>query len=105
MAVFLATACVQVVATAQAIPDATAVDGEIRKIMSRTHANGMAVGIIDHGRVSHVNDYGIRNTNGDPLTTDTVGSLAAGNLQATATEGVQSRPKTAPPGLGLISLS
>src|ERR1035437_3682330 len=72
VAVFLAMACVPVVAAAQAIPDGKAIDVETSKIMSRTHANGMAVAVIDHGKVSYVNAYGIRNANGDPLTTDTV---------------------------------
>ena len=72
LAVFVATICVPVVAAAQGIPDGTAIDGEISKIMSRTHANGMAVAVIDRGKVSYVNAYGIRNAKGDPLTTDTV---------------------------------
>jgi CubicO group peptidase (beta-lactamase class C family) len=32
----------------------------------------MALAVIDHGKVSYVNAYGIRNAKGDPLTTDTV---------------------------------
>ena len=40
--------------------------------MTRTHANGMAVAVIDHGKVGYVQAYGIRNAKGDPLTTDTV---------------------------------
>jgi CubicO group peptidase (beta-lactamase class C family) len=71
-AVFLATTCVSVVAAAQTIPDGQTIDGEINKIMSRTHANGMAVAVIDHGKVTYVNAYGIRDAKGDPLTTDTV---------------------------------
>ena len=71
-AVFLATTCVSVVAAAQTIPDGQTIDGEINKIMSRTHANGMAVAVIDHGQVTYVNAYGIRDAKGDPLTTDTV---------------------------------
>ena len=71
-AVFLATTCVSVVAAAQTIPDGPTIDGEINTIMSRTHANGMAVAVIDHGKVTYVNAYGIRDAKGDPLTTDTV---------------------------------
>ena len=37
-----------------------------------TKANGMAVAVIDHGKVIYVHAYGIRNAKGDPLTTDTV---------------------------------
>ncbi len=40
--------------------------------MARTHAKGMAVAVIDHGKVSYVQAYGIRNAQGDPLATDTV---------------------------------
>ena len=40
--------------------------------MARTHANGLAIAVIDHGKVSYVQAYGIRNAKGEPLTTDTV---------------------------------
>jgi len=40
--------------------------------MTRTSAKGMAVAVIDHGKVGYVHAYGIRNVKGDPLTTDTV---------------------------------
>ena len=59
-------------AGAQKIPSGAAIDAEVGKIMSRTHANGMAVAVIDHGKVQYVNAYGIRDAKGDPLTTDTV---------------------------------
>ncbi len=59
-------------AFAQAIPGGAAIDAEVGKIMARTHANGMAVAIIDRGKVGYVHSYGIRNAKGDPLTTDTV---------------------------------
>jgi cobalamin biosynthesis protein CbiG len=38
------------VAAAQTIPDGAAIDGGIGKIISRTHANGMTVAVIDHAR-------------------------------------------------------
>jgi CubicO group peptidase (beta-lactamase class C family) len=40
--------------------------------MSHTNAKGMAVAVVDHGKVGYVHAYGIRNAKGDPLTTDTV---------------------------------
>ena len=40
--------------------------------MTRTQAKGMAVAVIDRGKVGYVQAYGIRNAKGDPLTTDTV---------------------------------
>ena len=57
---------------AQTIPTGTAIDAEVGRIMTNTHAQGMAVAVIDHGKVGYVQSYGIRNTRGDPLTTDTV---------------------------------
>jgi CubicO group peptidase (beta-lactamase class C family) len=57
---------------AQTIPDGAAIDGEVGKIMTHTHANGLAVAVIDHGKVGYVHAYGIRDAKGDPLTTDTV---------------------------------
>ena len=64
--------CVAFAATAPTIPTGAAIDVEVHKIMARTHANGMAVAVIDHGKVSYVHAYGIRNAKGDPLTADTV---------------------------------
>jgi CubicO group peptidase (beta-lactamase class C family) len=60
------------VTLAQKLPNPPAIDAEVSKLMTRTHANGMAIAIIDHGKVGYVHSYGIRNAKGDPLTTDTV---------------------------------
>jgi CubicO group peptidase (beta-lactamase class C family) len=59
-------------AIAQTNPEVPALDAEVGKIMTATHANGMAIAVIDQGKVSYVHAYGIRNAKGDPLTTDTV---------------------------------
>jgi CubicO group peptidase (beta-lactamase class C family) len=48
------------------------IDAQARRIMAPTHANGLAIAIIDHGRVSYLHAYGIRNAKGDPLTKSTV---------------------------------
>jgi len=64
--------CVPLASTAQAIPSSAAIDAKISTIMARTHANGMAVAVIHHGKLDCVHAYGIRNAKGDPLTTDTV---------------------------------
>ena len=40
--------------------------------MKRTDAKGMAVAVIDHGKVGYVQSYGVRDAKGDPLATDTV---------------------------------
>ncbi len=57
---------------AHALPAPKAVDAEARKVMAATHANGLAIAIIDHGKVKYVQAYGIRDAGGDPLQTDTV---------------------------------
>jgi CubicO group peptidase (beta-lactamase class C family) len=57
---------------AQTIPSAPSIDAKVGAIMTRTHAKGMAVAVIDHGKVGYVKAYGMRNANGDPLSTDTV---------------------------------
>jgi CubicO group peptidase (beta-lactamase class C family) len=54
------------------IPEGALIDAEVHKVTTRTHAEGMAVAVIDHGRVTYVHAYGVRNANRDPLTTDTV---------------------------------
>ena len=70
--VYLAAVCVPVAAIAQRIPTGAAIDSEVAKIITRTHAKGMAVAVIDRGKVAYVHAYGVRNAKGDPLTTDTV---------------------------------
>jgi len=64
--------CLPIMVVAQTMPNGGAIDAEVSKIMTRTHARGMAVAVIDHGKVGYVHAYGIRNAKGDPLTTDTV---------------------------------
>jgi CubicO group peptidase (beta-lactamase class C family) len=64
--------CVPAAASAQSIPSPAAIDGEVNKIMAQTNAKGMAVAVIDHGKVVHMNAYGVRDAKGDPLTKDTV---------------------------------
>lgn len=60
------------IVVAQTIPNGAAIDAEVGKIMTHTHARGMAVAVIDHGRVGYVQAYGVRDAKGNPLTTDTV---------------------------------
>src|ERR1022692_2675667 len=72
LAVLFPAFCFPGTALAQAIPNGAAIDAEVSKIMARTHAKGMAVAVIDHGKVGYVHAYGIRNAKGDALTTDTV---------------------------------
>ena len=71
-AVLLAALYVPLAAVAQRIPTGAAIDAEVGKIMTRTHAKGMGVAVIDRGKVGYIRAYGVRNAKGDPLTTDTV---------------------------------
>jgi CubicO group peptidase (beta-lactamase class C family) len=53
-------------------PNGAAIDAEVGRILADTHANGLAVAVIDRGAVVYVNAYGIRNAKGEPLTPETV---------------------------------
>ena len=68
----LALLCFPVASIGQTIPSGAAIDAQVKKVMSNTHANGMAVAVVDKGKVGYVQAYGIRNAKGDPLTIDTV---------------------------------
>ncbi|MBN9661212.1 MAG: beta-lactamase family protein [Acidobacteria bacterium] len=59
-------------ASAQKLPAPSSIDAEVRKLMEKTHANGLALSVIDRGKVTYTRAYGIRNAKGDPLTPDTV---------------------------------
>jgi len=72
VAMLCALFCLPLAVVAQTIPSGPAIDAEVSKIMTHTHAKGMAVAVIDHGKVGYVQAYGIRNAKGDPLATDTV---------------------------------
>jgi CubicO group peptidase (beta-lactamase class C family) len=57
---------------AQTIPTSAAIDVKVGNIMAQVNAKGMAVAVIDHGKIAFVHAYGVRNDKQDPLTTDTV---------------------------------
>ena len=65
----LAHACV---AASPPLPSGSAIDAEAQRAMARTHANGLAIAVIDAGEVRYVQAYGKRNAQGDPLLTDSV---------------------------------
>lgn len=54
------------------VPDGPAIDAAVGRLMQQTHARGLAVAVVDDGRVAYVQAYGERNQAGDPLTTDTI---------------------------------
>jgi len=53
-------------------PSQVALDAEAARAMAATGAQGLAIAVIDDGRIVHVRSYGKRNAAGDPLTPDTV---------------------------------
>lgn len=53
-------------------PGGAAIHARVRAAMAETGARGMAIAVIDDGRVAYVQAYGARNVKGDPLQTDTV---------------------------------
>jgi CubicO group peptidase (beta-lactamase class C family) len=59
-------------ATKPALPDAAAIDAEARRLMAAAQVQGLALAVVDGGRVAHVAAYGKRNAAGEPLQTDTV---------------------------------
>ena len=54
------------------VPDAPRVASLARSLMAETGAKGLAVAVIDDGRVESVQAFGHRNAKGEPLTPDTV---------------------------------
>ena len=54
------------------IPTRAALDAEVMVAMKAAQANGLAIAVIDDGKVVHVAAYGQRNAKGDPLQTATV---------------------------------
>jgi CubicO group peptidase (beta-lactamase class C family) len=57
---------------AQKLPPPAAIDAQVSAAMAKTGAKGMAIAVIDKGKVAYVQAYGARNAKGDPLRTDTV---------------------------------
>ena len=54
------------------VPTAAALDAEVMRAMAATHAKGIAIAVIDNGRVVHARSYGQRNPKGEPLQADTI---------------------------------
>jgi CubicO group peptidase (beta-lactamase class C family) len=46
--------CLPFAVVAQTIPNGAAIDAEVGKIMALTRARGMAVAVVDHGKVGYV---------------------------------------------------
>lgn len=75
-ALILAAALAGCVTSALPAPqrlDSTTLDARIETLMAREHVVGMAVAVVDHGDVVHLNAYGLRNRdNVAPLEIDTI---------------------------------
>ncbi|MFA6113303.1 MAG: serine hydrolase domain-containing protein [Sphingomonas sp.] len=74
---FCLTALIATSATARSLPSAPlpspkAIDAQARAAMTKTGAKGLAIAVIDNGKVTYVQAYGVRNAKGDPLLADTV---------------------------------
>ncbi|HMI21148.1 MAG TPA: serine hydrolase domain-containing protein [Sphingomonas sp.] len=54
------------------VAQTSSVDAAVHTLMANTGAKGLALAIIDGGRVRYVQAYGVRNAQGDPLRPDTV---------------------------------
>lgn len=57
---------------AHELPTSAEMDAKVRSVMAQTHAQGLAIAVIDNGRPAYVQAYGVRNGKGEPLTVDTV---------------------------------
>lgn len=53
-------------------PTTAAIEAEIARAMAATGAQGLAIAVIDDGKVTHVSAHGARNAAGDALQPDTV---------------------------------
>ncbi|TDK21500.1 class A beta-lactamase-related serine hydrolase [Luteimonas aestuarii] len=54
------------------VPSRAALEAEVARVMEATSAQGLAIAVIDDGRVVHVSAHGKRNAAGDPLQVDTI---------------------------------
>lgn len=65
-------ACATPEIPARPLPAHAAIDGAAARAMAASGAKGLAVAVIDNGKVVHVNAYGARNASGAPLEADTI---------------------------------
>lgn len=59
-------------APAQARPTDAQIDDEVARVMTATGAKGLAVALIEDGKVAYVKSYGVRNAAGAPLERQTI---------------------------------
>lgn len=68
----LAVALAAPLAPPPSLPAPAAIDAEAMRLMAATQARGLAVAVVDDGRIAYVAAYGQRNAAGEPLLADTV---------------------------------
>lgn len=66
----IALLCLQAVHAA--VPTEAALDAEAARAMAAKQVKGLAIAVIDDGKVVHARSYGARNAAGDALETDTI---------------------------------
>lgn len=54
------------------VPKPAEIDSRVQKVMAATSAKGLAIAVIEDGKVVYVQAYGVRNAKGDPLQADTI---------------------------------
>jgi CubicO group peptidase (beta-lactamase class C family) len=69
---WLAAAALMIGLPVYAAPSTIELDGKVRQAMAATAAQGLAVAVVERGRVVRTVAYGRRNAQGDPLRTDTI---------------------------------
>jgi len=72
LASFLITIAAASTASAAPAGQTASIDTAVHAVMAKTGAKGLALAIIDGGKVRYVQAYGVRDAQGDPLRTDTV---------------------------------
>lgn len=60
------------IASSAELPGTAEINAKVQRVLTETGANGMALAVIDEGKVTYVNAWGKRNSKGEPLTKDTV---------------------------------
>ena len=66
------SACMTVPPAVPQIAYRTTIDRAAAEAMAATGARGLAIAVIEDGRIVHVGAYGLRNASGEPLRADTV---------------------------------
>lgn len=72
LAMTVGVAAITATVGAAPLPDEPRIAASARSAMADTGAKGLAIAVIDNGRVKSVQTFGLRNAAGDPLAADTI---------------------------------